>query len=259
MRSSNPVLTRLTPETFSGYQAAVDQAVPTYPSTAVPAETERMTIDDVVVRTVGLLALLGASGALAWQFVPDRLLVPIWIGAAVAGLVLGLVIAFARVTNPVPIVAYAAVEGVFLGLVSKYFHLLYPGIVSTAVVSAFGLFLLMAALYKARVIRATPRFARMVTAAVVGVIALMLVNFLLSLFGLSLYIRDGGPIAIVFSLVVIAIASLTFVLDFAAIEEGVAAGMPKRYAWACAFGIVVGLVWLYLEILRLLSYLRGEE
>jgi uncharacterized YccA/Bax inhibitor family protein len=94
---------------------------------------------------------------------------------------------------------------------------------------------------------------------VVGVLALMLLNLLLGVFGVNLGLRDGGPLAIVFSLVVIGVASLTFILDFAQVEEGVQAGMPRKFAWACAFGILVGLIWLYLEILRLLSYLRGDD
>ena len=117
----------------------------------------------------------------------------------------------------------------------------------------------MALLYKSRVIRATPRFTRIVIGAVVGLFALMLVNFVLSLFGVSTGLREGGTIGIIFSLVCIVVAALTFVLDFDQVEEGVRQGLPQRYAWSCAFGILVGLIWLYLEILRLLSYLRGDD
>jgi uncharacterized YccA/Bax inhibitor family protein len=218
-----------------------------------------MTIDDVVTRTVGLLALTGVSGAVAWTLVPNTALFATWIVAAMAGLVLGLVIAFARVTNPAVIGAYAVVEGVFVGLVSKYYEAAYSGIVIQAVVGTFGLFFIMAALFKAKVIRATPKFVKWVMGALIGVFALIMISFVLSFFGVNTHLRDGGPLAIVFSLVVIGVASLTFILDFAQIEEGVAQGMPKRYAWACAFGILVGLIWLYLEILRLLGYLRGDN
>jgi uncharacterized YccA/Bax inhibitor family protein len=261
VRSSNPVLTRLTPETQSGYREPAAYGEPYgYTSPVIaPSETDRMTIDDVVVRTVGLLALTGISGALAWAIVPDALLMPIWIGAAMVGLVLGLVIAFKQVTNPVAIGAYAVVEGVFLGLVSKTYESLYDGIVLQAAAGTFGIFFLMAMLYKARVIQATPRFAKFVIAAVMGIVAVLVVNLLLSLFGINTGLRDGSPLAIGFSIVIIIVASLTFILDFAQVEEGVRAGMPKRFAWACAFGILVGLIWLYLEILRLLSYLRGED
>ena len=274
MRSSNPVLTRLTPETQTGYrqpsgygyapQAGYSSPVG-YPSPVVAVSgTDRMTIDDVVVRTVGLLALTGLSAAFAWALVPDALLAPAWIGAALVGLVLGLIISFKQVTNPPLILAYAVVEGVFVGLVSKVFESIYSGIVVQAVAGTFGIFLIMTALYKFRVIRATPRFARGLMAAMFGILGIILVNWVLSLFGVTTGLRgdsegNGGFLAIGFSLVVIVIASLTFILDFDLIEQSVQQGAPVRMAWACAFGLLVGLIWVYLEVLRLLSYLRGRD
>jgi uncharacterized YccA/Bax inhibitor family protein len=234
-----------------------------YPTTAgspvAPPRVETMTIDDVVVRTVGLLGLTAVSGAVAWALVPDKLMMPVWIGAAVIGLILGLVISFAQITNPVVISAYAVIEGVFVGLVSKYYESFFDGIVLKAAIGTFGVFFLMAMLYKAKVIRATPRFMKFVIAALVGVFALILMSFVLSLFGVNTHLRDGSPLAIGFSLVVIAVAALTFILDFHQVEEGVRYGLPRRYAWACAFGILIGLIWMYLEILRLLSYLQGDD
>jgi uncharacterized YccA/Bax inhibitor family protein len=266
VRSHNPVLTRLTPETHTGYREPVSYGQETagYPSSVVaPAETDRMTIDDVVVRTVGLLALTGISGAVAWfsvgTLLPAESALGLAFGAAMVGLVLGLIISFKRVTNPALIAVYAVVEGVFVGVVSRFFEERFPGIVLQAVAATFGIFLIMALLYTSRVIRATPRFTRIIVGAVIGVFSLMLINLVLSLFGVSTGLREGGAIGIIFSLVCIVVASLTFVLDFAQIEEGVKQGMPKRYAWSCAFGILVGLIWLYLEILRLLSYLRGDD
>ena len=224
-----------------------------------PPVVRPMTIDDVVVRTVALLAMTGVAGALTWTLVPDELLGVAWIGGAIVGLVLGLVIAFARITNPIVISAYAIVEGVFVGAVSKFYESAFDGIVLQAVMGTFGVFFIMAILYKARVIRATPKFVKGVLAALVGIFALILMNFVLSLFDINTGLRDGSPLAIGFSIVIIIVAALTFILDFAQIEEGVRYGLPQRYAWACAFGILVGLIWLYLEILRLLSYLRGED
>jgi uncharacterized YccA/Bax inhibitor family protein len=218
-----------------------------------------MTIDDVVVRTVALLAITGVSAALAWTMVPDALALPVWIGAAMIGLVLGLVISFARVTNPLVIGAYAVVEGVFVGMVSEFFENRWDGIVLQAAVGTFGVFFLMAILYRAKVIRATPKFVRGVIAAMLGVFALMMMNWVFSMFGVNTHLRDGSPLAIGFSIVVIIIAALTFILDFQQIEDGVRYGLPRKYAWACAFGILVGLIWLYLEILRLLSYFQGDD
>jgi uncharacterized YccA/Bax inhibitor family protein len=224
-----------------------------------PPVVTPMSIDDVVVKTVALLGILGVSAAAAWVLVPDALLGVAWIGAAVVGLVLGLIISFSRMANPALVIAYAVVEGVFVGMVSKTFNSLYDGIVLQAVVASFGVFFLMAMLYKARVIRATPKFVRGMVAAMVGLFAVMLINLVLALFGVETGLRDGSPLAIGFSLVCIVVASLSFVLSFSEIEEGVRMGLPQRYSWTAAFGILVSLVWLYIEILRLLSYFQGDD
>jgi uncharacterized YccA/Bax inhibitor family protein len=267
VRSSNPVLTRLTPETQSGYAPAPSgySSAPSYQSPVAYAATDRMTIDDVVVRTVALLAATGVAGAFAWVLVPDNLLGPVWILSALIGLVLGLVISFKRITSPPLLFTYALVEGVFVGAISKAYNYFASGIVIQAVAATFGIFLIMAALYKFRVIRSTPRFARILTGAVIGVLAVALVSLVLSFFNITspLYARTadgkGTWLAIGFSLVVIVIASLTFILDFDLIEQSVAQGAPKEVAWTCAFGLLVGLIWVYLEVLRLLSYLRGRD
>jgi uncharacterized YccA/Bax inhibitor family protein len=246
------------PYPSAGYGAPA-QPYPTtagYPS--APPTVRPMTLDDVVVRTVGLLALTGVAGALAWVLVPDEIVAVPLFGAMLVGLVLGLVISFAGVTNPLVIGGYAVVEGVFVGLLSKLFEAWYPGIAVQAAVGTFGVFFLMAMLYKARVIRATPKFTRGVIAATLGIFALLMVNLVLSLFGIVTPIRQGGPLGIIISLVIIVVAALNFILDFAMVEEGVRYGMPQKYAWACSFGILVGLIWLYIEMLRLLSYLRGD-
>jgi uncharacterized YccA/Bax inhibitor family protein len=270
VRSSNPVLTRLTPETQSGYAPpqAGYRPSPSYQSPVVTGVTDRMTIDDVVVRTVALLAVTGIAGALAWVLTPeppDPALFGVWIVAAMIGLVLGLVISFKRITNPALIFAYAAVEGVFVGAVSKTYEAFASGIVVQAVVGTFGIFLLMTVLYKFRVIRSSPKFAKRLTAIVIGILLVYLVSFVLSFFGVQnpLFARNadgtGSLLAILFSLAVIVIASLTFILDFDLIEQSVAQGAPKEVAWTCAFGLLVGLIWVYLEVLRLLSYLRGRD
>jgi uncharacterized YccA/Bax inhibitor family protein len=223
-----------------------------------------MTIDDVVVRTVAMLGVVGITAALAWVLIGESpLSLPALFGAAIVGLVLGLVISFARVTNPAIILTYAAVQGVFVGLISKIYEDLYAGIVIQALAATFGIFFGMAAMYKFKVIRATPTFVKWVMGALIGVMVLMAANFLLAIFGAGggegLGLRSGGPIAIGFSLVCIGVAALTFILDFKAIEDGVNEGAERKYAWYASFGIVVGLIWLYLEILRLIGYLRGDD
>lgn len=279
MKTSNPVLSRLGQaaerERAAGYAHPGPYGQPGYPQQyspypqqyptpgygypAAPPTVTPMTLDDVVVKTVTMLAILGAAAAATWVLVPDQLLGLAWGGGALVGLVLGLIISFSRMANPALVVAYSIVEGVFIGAVSKAFDHLYDGIVLQAVVASFGVFFLMAMLYKARVIRATPKFTKIMIAAIGGLFAAMLINLVLALFGVNTHLRDGSKLAIVFSLVCIVVASLSFVLNFAEIEEGVRMGLPQRYAWTAAFGIVVGLVWLYLEILRLLSYFQGDD
>jgi uncharacterized YccA/Bax inhibitor family protein len=276
VKTTNPVLSRLGQaaerERSAGYspagpygpaagQPGYGQPYPSadggYP--AAPPAVQPMTIDDVVVKTVMLLGITGVSAVAAWNLVPDALLGPAWIGAAIVGLVLGLIISFSRIANPALVITYAVVEGAFVGLVSKVFESLYDGIVLQAVIATFGVFFLMAVLYRARVIRATPKFARGLIAVMAGLFAVMLINFVLALFGFNTGLRDGGALGIGFSLICIVVASLSFILSFNEVEEGVRMGLPQRYSWTAAFGILVSLIWLYLEVLRLLSYFQGDD
>jgi uncharacterized YccA/Bax inhibitor family protein len=277
VKTSNPVLSRLGQaaerERSAGYapagpygpatgQPGYGQPYPTatgYP--AAPPAVRPMTVDDVVVKTIGLIGITVLSAAAAWMLVPDAVLGAVWIGAAIVGLVLGLIISFSRVANPALVVTYAVVEGAFVGLVSKYFEVIagFTGIVLQAVIATFGVFFLMAFLYKVKAIRATPKFARGLIAVMAGLFAVMLVNFVLAMFGVNTGLRDGGPLAIGFSLVCIVVAALSFILSFNEVEEGVRMGLPAKYSWTAAFGILVSLIWLYLELLRLLSYFQGDD
>jgi len=274
VKTTNPVLSRLGQaaerERTAGYGAygpagaapGYGQPYPGatgYPS-AAPA-VQPMTIDDVVVKTVILLGITGVSAIVAWNVIPDSLMGVAWIGAAIVGLILGFVISFSRMANPALVVTYAVVEGAFVGLVSKAYQefLGYEGIVLQAVVATFGVFFLMAVLYRARVIRATPKFTRGLIAVMGGLFAVILINLVLSLFGFNTGLRDNGPLGYIFSLVCITVAALSFILSFNEIEEGVRMGLPQRYSWTAAFGILVSLIWLYLEILRLLSYLQSDD
>ncbi len=222
-----------------------------------------MTLDDVVTRTLALILLTSVSAAFSWIFLRSGA----WLGVAVfgsviAGLVLGLVIAFMRVTNPLIISGYAILQGILLGVASRAFEEVYPGIVVQAVAATFGVFFAMAVLYKFKVLRATPKFTRFVLGALIGVVVLSLVNFLLSAFGHNLGYEyyapteKAGGLAILFSVVCIIVGALTFILDFDMVEKGVQYGLPHRFAWYCAFGLLVGLIFLYWQILRLLGYLR---
>lgn len=223
----------------------------------VPVRERTMTVDDVVVRTLAMLGILVATGAATWFGLGDRgnaLALP----AAIVGLVLAMVIIFKQATNPALILAYAAVEGVVLGAVSRAYDQRFSGIVVQAVIATAAVFAGMLVAYRARWIRATPKFTRWLTGALIGVVVLMVVNLIGGLIGGGdgLGLRSPSAVGIGFSLLCIGIAALTFILDFDSIEKAVAGGAPERFAWYAAFGIVVGLVWLYLEILRLLGYAR---
>lgn len=264
MRTTNPLLTRLSDdaarERVNPVQAFGEPPTQPYQTTteAAPA-TRPMTVDDVVVRTIGLVALVAGGAAAVWVLAEPEMGLAIGLPAAIVGLILGLVIAFARVTNPVVISLYAGIMGLFLGGISQAFEAWFPGIVLQAVAATVGVFLLMAFLYKSGTIRATPKFVRFMMGALIGCAAVIGVNFLITLItGEATPLRDGGPIAIIVSLVFIVIAALSFILSFHEVEEGVRQGLPERYAWACAFGIVVSLIWLYIEVLRLLSYFASE-
>ena len=217
------------------------------------APARYMTLDDVVMKTAATLGVVVATGAVAWIFDLGGLAI---VGALV-GFVLALVISFKQSTNPALILSYAAAEGVFLGAISRVFNDAYPGIAIQAVIGTAGVFAGMLVVYKTGAIRVTPRFTRWLLGALIGVVVLMLVNLVASLFtdgGLGL--RDGGPLAIGFSLLCIGIAAFTFLLDFDMVDRAIKQGAPERFAWYAAFGLTVTLVWLYLEILRLLSYFR---
>jgi uncharacterized YccA/Bax inhibitor family protein len=275
VRSSNPVLGRLDETATAnrrigggqqiGYGQQSGYGQYGQPPVIGPGETSRaMTLDDVVVRTVFLVALVMVAAAFSWVLLKGGGWTSVaMIGGSLAGIALVFVISIKRVTNPAVISLYAILQGILLGVVSREFEHAYPGIVVQAVAGTLAVFLGMAILYKFRVIRATPRFARWVIGALFGVVGLSLVNWLLSLFGHNLGIEYYGPnqragtLAIVFALICIGVGALTFILDFDLVEKGVQYGMPERFAWYCAFGLVVGLIYLYWQILRLLGYLRN--
>jgi uncharacterized YccA/Bax inhibitor family protein len=227
-----------------------------YNRPAYTPQARFMTLDDVVLRTAATLGVVVVTGALTWILKLDSLAL---VGALV-GFVLALVISFKQSTNPALILSYAAAEGVFLGAISRVFNEAFGGgIVIQAVVGTAGVFAGMLVVYKTGAIRVTPKFTRWLLGALIGVVALSLVNLVASLFtpgGLGLRDAQSPGIAIAFSLLCIGVAAFTFLLDFDMIDKGIRQGAPERFAWYAAFGLTVTLVWLYLEILRLLSYFR---
>lgn len=222
---------------------------------ATTADTKRLTYDDVIMKTGGLLALLVVVGAATWVVAPG-----IWPIGAVVGLVLGLVNAFKRNPSPLLITLYTVAQGVFLGGISAFYESFYDGVVPSAVVATVATFAAALFLFKSGKVRVTPKFTRWLLIAMVGYLAFSLVNVGLILFGvLDGWGLRGGTLGIVISLVAVGLAAASLIVDFDSIKRGVEHGVPAQYAWTAAFGLVVTLVWLYLEFLRLLAIFQSGD
>lgn len=247
--------------------------VPGYgpPQTSAGADDRPMTVDDVVIKTALSLGTALVTGVLTAIWAISQLPVDAAgritgisgavIGALVGGMIVGLVISLVIIFKQKPsgplTLAYSAAEGVFLGAISGLFEALYPGIALQAIIGTAGVFVAMLVVYKTGAVKVTPKLTKWIIGAVVGVAILMLVNLVTSFFGFN-PLRDGGPIAIIFSLVVIGVAAFSFLLDFDQADRMIREGMPSKWAWFAAFGLMTTLVWLYLEILRLLSYFQND-
>ncbi len=252
--TSNPAFRNLPRNGYGNYAGfnpqAQAQAGGAYPGQA--AGDRPMTIDDVVVKTAITLGLAVLTGALTVLFHAWALALP----ALVVGLVVSLIIIFKRTPNPALVLTYSAAEGVLLGAITGLFDSIYPGIAFQAIAGTFGVFIAMLVVYRTGAVRVTPRLTKWIIGATVGAVIVMLADLVVHLFGGTLGIRDGGPTAILFSLLVIGIASFNLLLDFEQANQMIRGGYPSRWAWYAAFGMMTTLVWLYLEILRLLSYLQ---
>ncbi|STY69695.1 Bax inhibitor-1/YccA family protein [Micrococcus luteus] len=213
--------------------------------------TGRMTYNDVVGKTGLMLVLVVVAGAVGW-FAPGLMIV-----GAIAGLVLGLVNSFKREPSPVLIMLYALAEGLFLGGISAVFEASYPGIVVQAVLGTVSVFAVMLALYTSGKFRPTPRMTKIVMAAMLGYLVFMLVNLVLTWTGIA-NLRTGGLGLIIGALAVL-LAAYSLTMDFEMAAVGVKNGAPQKYSWSVAFGLTVTLVWLYVEILRILSILRSDD
>jgi uncharacterized YccA/Bax inhibitor family protein len=276
LRSSNPILSKQdaftpaapqygTPSGGYGADPYGRQGYQGYPGgpghAPVQAPEGRMTFDDVVTKTAITMAILIVSAALAWMFVPAALYFPALIVSALVGFGVVLLVVVRRNISPGLVLVYAAIEGIFIGMISKYFETYYEGIVVQAVIGTFAAAGVTLAAYKFFNIRVTPKFQKIVIISTIAFALAMLVNFVFALLGVASPLRAGmtGPVsllAIGVSLLGAVRAVLNLVLDFDYIEQGVAMGAPAKESWRGAFGLTVTMVWLYVELLRLLSYLR---
>lgn len=253
MKTSNPALGENSFRNVSGggYGGIVDAA-------------DRMSLNGTVNKTGILLVCAIATAAWTWsRFLETRDMsdvAPLMMGGLLGGLVFAIITIFKKEWSALTAPIYALLEGLVLGGLSSMLELRYPGIAIEAVSLTFGTLLVLLLIYRTGVIHVTQKFRIGIIAATGGIALFYLLEMLLSMFGVRFAaINNSSPISIAFSLFVVAIAALNLVLDFDFIERGVQAGAPKYMEWYGAFGIMVTLVWLYLEIIRLLSKLRSRN
>ncbi|THJ67901.1 Bax inhibitor-1/YccA family protein [Arthrobacter echini] len=242
---------------------------------AGPAQMGRMTFDDVIVKTLLCIGVV-LLGAAVPAFVLPGLALPLMVVGALGGFVLGLVNAFKREPSPALILAYAALEGLFVGGITTVLEARFPGIAVQAVLGTLVVFGVTLALFKSGKVRATPKAMKFFMIAIISYAVFSLVNLGLMIFGVTegmfglrstgipgtegmLGFAEGIPFGLVIGLLAIGLAAFSLIVDFTSISEGVRHGAPQRYSWTAAFGLTVTLIWLYVEILRLIAIIRGSE
>ena len=220
---------------------------------------EVMTIGSTVNKAILLFLITFFTSIFSWKLaVVGRGTGLVWVGV-IGGLIFGLITSFkiewAHITGPL----YAAFEGLFLGAISAIFNALYAGIVFKAVLLTFGVMFTVLLLYRMGVLRATPGFVKWLVIATGGIAVYYLITIILGFFHINIGTESLGGLGIGIQLFIVAIAALNFVLDFNMIEQGAAQGAPKQMEWYAAFGLLVTLIWLYIEILRLLAILASSR
>jgi uncharacterized YccA/Bax inhibitor family protein len=231
--------------------------------TAIGSGERTMTVQGTVNRTGVLLLLVVGAAAFTWTSVMNGATAGImgWVwGGAIAGLVLALVTVFKKTWAPYTSPLYAVAEGLFLGAISAMIEQRFPGIVIQAVSLTFGVAFALLLAYTSGVIKATENFKLGIVAATGGVFLVYMVNMVMGFFGASIpFLHSSGPVGIGISVVIVIIAALNLVLDFDFIENASEQGAPKYMEWYGAFGLVVTLIWLYLEMLRLLAKIQSRD
>jgi uncharacterized YccA/Bax inhibitor family protein len=227
---------------------------------AGPAETGRMTFDDVIIKTAACLGVL-VAGAAVTLFVGMSLASLLMIVGALGGFVLAMVNTFKKQPSPALILAYAGLEGLFLGGLTRVLDTMYPGVGLQAVIGTLSVFAVTLLLFKSGKVRATPKAMKFFMIALVGYALFSVVNLVMMVTGLTTepFGLRSGIIGVVIGVLAIGLAAFSLVMDFTSIEEGVRNGAPERFSWTAAFGLTVTLVWLYVEIIRLLAILRGDD
>ncbi len=284
MESSNPVFRRS--EGFNGRNAYGNQTYPasgmSYPAYGTPTQTQRggagpqapvstgpMTIDSVVQKTGITVGVVVIAAALTWLLTGDLTgpnangvassLYALSMLGAFGGFALAMVNSFKRVVSPPLVLAYAVLEGIFVGAFSKVLDQMFGGgIVAGAVLGTVAAFAGTLAAYKFFNIRVGDRFRKWVVGAMFGFVAVALLDFVLGFFGASFGFNGFGAMGLIASLIGLGLGVLMLILDFDFVERGIAAELPEQESWRAAFGLTVTLIWIYVELLRILAILRGD-
>jgi uncharacterized YccA/Bax inhibitor family protein len=253
------------PSTWSVGGAGSTGVAPTHTGTG----TGRMTIDSVVQKTGLTMFVVLLAAAATWLLTGDvtaadntdavRGVQGLAMGGALVGFGLAMVNSFRRVISPALVIAYAVCEGVFIGGMSKMFEAMWPGIVISAVVGTFAAVPGTLAAYKVLDIKVGDRLRKGVVAAMFGFVGLVVLDAILGIFHADLGINGFGGVGLLFSVIGLGLGILLLILDFDYVERGIAAGLPERESWRAAFGLTVTIIWLYIEILRILAILRGQD
>ncbi|MEU2716205.1 Bax inhibitor-1/YccA family protein [Streptomyces sp. NPDC007205] len=286
MRSSNPVFSRRGFSRDNGYagfntapQAGYAQGNPyaqnpyaqsPYAQPGVqygtppqaPATTDRMTMDDVVVRSAITLGTVAVGAVLAWALLPvTATSYGLAVGSAIVAFVLAMVQSFRRTPSPALILGYAAFEGVFLGVISEMYNSRWSGAPFQAVLGTMAVSAATLLVYKAGWIRVTARYARIGMAIAMAFLVVMAVNLLLVAFGVAEDggLRSFGPLGALVGIVAILLGAFFLTLDFKQIEDGIAYGAPRNESWLAAFGLTMTLVWIYVEMLRLVAIFTNND
>jgi uncharacterized YccA/Bax inhibitor family protein len=241
-------------------------------------ETDRMSVEDTVWKTAGLFGILLVTAAIGWVWTlggislnsfSNPTLVP-WMVGALGGFVLAMVVTFTsrKKVRPALIFGYAAFEGLFVGGISAFFEVMWPGIVLQATLATVAVVGVTLALFASGKIRASKKMTKIVMIAMLGYLVFSLLNLVLMWTGVlpasqafGLYSAEifGIPLGLIIGVLVVFMAAYSLVLDFDQIQQGVRNGAPRKYGWLGAFGIMVTVVWLYVEILRIIAILRGSD
>ncbi len=274
MKSSNPVFTRVEGFNGKGQTGYADFSEPAYggPSTHTGSGTGRMTIDSVVQKTGITLGVVVIAAAATWfltgtivepsGFVNDDVasrLYTLSIVGALGGFVLSMVNSFKKVVSPALVIAYAAFQGVAVGAFSKVMEATFgDGLVMGAVLGTIAAVAGTLTAYKVFDIQVGNKFRKWVIGMMFGFVAVTLLDVVLSMFDAEVGFNGFGGLGLVMSVVGLALGVLMLILDFDFVERGIAAGLPERESWRAAFGLTVTIVWIYIELLRILAILRGD-